>query len=77
MICARRLLEVRAHVFADDDLLADGVLLRPELFGHGLIDEHHAGRGGGVVFGEVAAAEDGDLEDARSSRARCSSTRRR
>ena len=61
---AGRLLELRADVFANDDLLADGVLLRPILFGHGLIDENHARRAGCIVFGKVAALEDGDLEHA-------------
>ena len=40
----RRLLELRPDIFADDHLLTDGILLGPELFGHGLIDEHYAGR---------------------------------
>jgi hypothetical protein len=43
---ARRLVKLRANALADNDLLADGVLFGPELFGHGLVDEDHAGRAG-------------------------------
>ena len=39
------------------------IALGPELAGHGLIDDDYAGSGSVVAVGEIAAAEDGDLED--------------
>ena len=47
---------VRPHIPADDYVLTYGILVGPELFGQGFIDEHYPGRSGGIVFGEVAAA---------------------
>ena len=41
---ARGFFKLRADAFADDDLLADRILLRPVLLRHGLVDDDHAGR---------------------------------
>jgi hypothetical protein len=40
------------------DLFANGAFVRPESFGHGLVDDHHEGRGGCVAIAEIAALED-------------------
>ena len=37
---AARFLELGPYVLADDDLLADGILLGPELLGHGFIENN-------------------------------------
>src|SRR5579872_2479707 len=54
---ARALLKLRADVAADDDLLSDGILFRPPLFCHRLVDDHHARSRAVVAIGEVAAAQ--------------------
>ena len=57
------LFKLRADAFADDDLLADGILFGPVLLGHGLIDDDDAGAAPVILIGEVAAAENGNFED--------------
>ena len=56
------------HILADDHLLTYGILVGPELFGQRLIDERYPGGGDGIVFCEVVAAQDGNLEEAQVAR---------
>src|ERR1035437_4941321 len=42
---------------------SDGIVIRPELPGHGLIHNGHYGCPRAVSTGELASAHDGDLED--------------
>ncbi len=53
---------LRPNTLADDDLLADGVFLRPILLRHGLVNQHHARCAGSVAVSEVAAAQDRNPE---------------
>ena len=55
--------ELRTDAFSDDDLLADGVLLGPELFGQGVVNDHHTGSRAVVLLSKVAPAQKGNLED--------------
>ena len=55
--------ELGADAFADEELLANGIAFGPVFFLHGLVDENDAGGGTGVLLGEVAAAQDGNVED--------------
>ena len=57
------LCELGADAFADEELLANGIAFGPVFFRHGLVDENDAGGGTGVLLGEVAAAQDGNVED--------------
>ncbi len=43
---------------AGADLLADGVGVGPETFGHGVVDDSHGQGSGGIGFGEIAAAQE-------------------
>ena len=63
MIWRAASVELRADAFADEELLANGVVFGPEFFLHGLVDENHARGGAGVLLGEVAALQDGNVED--------------
>ena len=49
--------KLRADIFADDDLLADGILFGPIFLRHGLVDDDDEGCRAGVLIGEVAAAQ--------------------
>ena len=55
--------ELRADAFADEQLLADRVLFGEEFFAEGFVDEDDAGGRAGVLLSEVAATQDGDVED--------------
>ena len=60
---ARGLFKVGTNSVANDDLLADGIFVGEELLRQGLVDERHAGRAGGVLVGELAAADYGNAEE--------------
>ena len=55
--------ELGADAFANEELLANGIVFRPVFFLHGLVDENDARGGTGVLLGEVPAAQDGYVED--------------
>ena len=60
---AGRLGEDRSHARSDNDAVVEGIAVGPELAGHGFINYDHAGSGSVVAVGEIASAEDGNLED--------------
>src|SRR5205823_5331816 len=52
-----------SHARSDYDAVVEGIAVGPELAGHGFINYDYAGSGSVVAIGEIAAAEDGNLED--------------
>ena len=73
----RRFLELRTEALADHHDLAQGVLLRPVLLRHGLVDHHHQRRAARIALREDAAAQQRDLQRVEVVRARPSATARR
>ena len=61
-------IELRAVAFTNLNQLTDRILIRPVFPGHSLVDDDHAGCACGIAVAEVAAPDDGNLENIKVTR---------